>query len=111
MDEALTHVGNCIWWYASRVDDELPEPSESSEESPLARCIRLLADVRPFLLGIPGRERTRVHVPARFPTNDPSEPWTYAKVCRREAEHAWDHLGGIRRAAAATRRARAPRVP
>jgi hypothetical protein len=111
MDEALTHVGNCIWWYASRIDDELPEPQESPEEAPLARCIRLLADVRPFLLGIRGRERTRVHVPARFPTNDPLEPWTYAKVCRREAEHAWDHLDGVRRAAAATRRARLPHGP
>ncbi|MDD5264230.1 MAG: hypothetical protein PHU43_05255 [Candidatus Bipolaricaulis sp.] len=110
IDEALTHVGNCIWWYASRIDDELPEPLESPEEAPLARCIRLLADVRSFLLGIPERERTRVHVPARFPTNDPSEPWTYAKVCRREAEHAWDHLEGVRRAAAASRRTRGPRT-
>ncbi len=111
IDEALTHVGNCIWWYASRIDDELPEPPEFPGEPPLARCIRLLADVRPHLLGVPARERARVHVPARFPTNDPSEPWTYAKVCRREAEHAWDHLDGIRRAAAATRRGRTAHAP
>ncbi|MCX6094793.1 MAG: hypothetical protein NTY63_08260 [Candidatus Bipolaricaulota bacterium] len=111
IDEALTHVGNCVWWYASRIDDELPEPPEFPGESPLARCVRLLADVRPHLLSVSGRERTRVHVPTRFPTNDSSEAWTYAKVCRREAEHAWDHVDGVRRAAAATRRARTSRAP
>lgn len=104
IDEALTHVGNCIWWYASRIDDELPEPPEFPGEPPLVRCIRLLADVRPYLLGVPARARARVQVPTRFLTNDPREAWTHAKACRREAEHALDHVEGIRRAAAATRR-------
>jgi hypothetical protein len=108
IDEAFTHVGNCIWWYASRIDDKLPEPEEDPAEAPLARCVRLLADARTYLLNVPGEARARVHVPTRFPTYDPSEPWTHAKACRREAEHAWDHLAGVQRAAAATRR-RLPR--
>jgi len=100
VEETLTHIGNCIWWYASRIDDELPEPPDLPGEPPLARCVRLLTEVRAYLLAVPQGKRTRIHVPTRFPTNDPREPWTYAKVCRREAEHAWDHLAGIQRAAA-----------
>lgn len=109
IDDAFTHVGNCIWWYASRIDDKLPEPEEDPAEAPLDRCVRLLADARAYLASISGKARVRVHVPTRFPTHDPSEPWTHAKACRREAEHAWDHLGGVRRAAAAMRR-RLPRA-
>jgi hypothetical protein len=109
IDEAFTHVGNCIWWYASRIDDKLPEPEEDPAEEPFDRCVRLLADARAYLVSISGKARVRVHVPTRFPTYDPSEPWTHAKACRREAEHAWDHLAGVRRAAAATRR-RLPRA-
>ena len=109
IDEAFTHVGNCIWWYASRIDDRLPEPEEDPAEAPLDRCVRLLADAQAYLLSISGKARVRVHVPTRFPTYDPSEAWTHAKACRREAEHAWDHLAGVRRAAAATRR-RLPRA-
>jgi hypothetical protein len=108
INETLTHVGNCIWWYASRIDDKLPEPEEDPAEAPLDRCVRLLADARAYLGSISGKARVGVHVPTRFPTYDPSEPWTHAKACRREAEHAWDHLAGVRRAAAATRR-RLPR--
>jgi hypothetical protein len=41
-----------------------------------------------------------VKVPARYPTDDPTEQWTLAKVIRRQAEHLWEHLGTIERDAA-----------
>lgn len=24
IDETLEHIGNCVWWYCSRIDDDLP---------------------------------------------------------------------------------------
>ena len=27
IDETLEHVGNCVWWYCSRIDDVLPVPA------------------------------------------------------------------------------------
>ena len=98
INETLEHIGNCIWWYCSRIDDDLPEPEEPPGEQWLARMDRLLDAACAFLLGIRLRARTDVHVPKRFPTSDPAEEWTHAKVCRRQAEHVWEHLPGIRRA-------------
>jgi len=100
IDQTLTHIGNCIWWYCSRIDDELPEPEGDPDELPLDRIDRLLEDATEFLIGIPLGARSTVHVPTRFPTKDSSEPWTHAKVCRRQAEHVWEHLPGIQDAVA-----------
>ena len=100
IDETLTHLGNCIWWYCSRIDDELPEPDEPVGESPLDRIDRLFDVAEAYLLRVPFLARAVVHVPARFPTTDPHERWTHTKVCRRQAEHVWAHLPGLRSAAA-----------
>ena len=56
------------------------------------RIERLLEAARECLLTVPLESRTIVHVPTRFLTKDPHEAWTHAKVCRREAEHMWEHL-------------------
>jgi len=92
VDETLTHIGNCIWWYCSRTDDELPEPDDVPNESPLDRIDRLFAAAETYLLGVPLSARATIHIPTRFPTADPQEQWTHAKVCRRQAEHVWAHL-------------------
>lgn len=92
VDETLTHIGNCVWWYCTRIDDELPEPDERAEEAPMARIERLLEAAGKTLLATPHQERTTVHTPTRFLTKDPHEAWTYTKVCRRQAEHLWEHV-------------------
>ena len=98
VDETLEHIGNCIWWYCSRIDDTLPEPDDLPDEDPLDRMDRLFAAAKAYLLGVPLAERTRIHVPTRFPTSDPQERWTHTKVCRRQAEHVWAHLPGLKTA-------------
>jgi hypothetical protein len=95
--QTLEHVGNCIWWYASRLDDRLPEPEDLADEDGISRCLRLFGRASRFLLDMPLAERTRVVIPRRYPTRVPSEPWTHAKACRREAEHLWDHYRSLRR--------------
>ena len=95
IDETLEHIGNCIWWYCSRIDDDLPEPEEPPGEDPLARIDRLFGIAEAYLLTVPFAERTRIRVPTRFPTKDPNERWTHTKVCRRQAEHVWAHLPGL----------------
>lgn len=97
LDETLEHIGNCIWWYASRIDDALPEPPDVEHEDPLDRIDRFAVFATDYLLSVPFSERKRVHTPKRFLTKDPNEQWTHAKVCRREAEHAWAHLLSILR--------------
>jgi len=92
IDETLTHIGNCVWWYCSRIDNELPEPIESADETPMARIERLLEAAKKNLLAIPNQSRTTVHIPTRMLTKDPQEAWTHTKVCRRQAEHMWEHL-------------------
>jgi hypothetical protein len=98
LDETLTHVGDCIWWYCSRLDDELPEPAAQPDEEPIDRAARRLELAAEFLMSIPLSSRTTIHVPTRFLTADPKEEWTHAKVCRRQSEHAWEHLQGLARA-------------
>jgi len=98
LDETLSHVGNCIWWYCSRIDDDLPEPIEIEGEDFLDRVARLAQDAAVYLASVPFAARGRIHVPHRFPTRDADEPWTHTKACRRQAEHLWDHLPGVRRA-------------
>ncbi len=94
--ETLEHIGNCIWWYASRIDDDLPQPDDIPGESPIDRCRRLASFAQEALSAVPETRRTQVVIPRRYPTRDPREPWTHAKACRREAEHAWEHLLGVR---------------
>jgi len=96
VDETLEHVGNCLWWYCSRIDDDLPEPEELASEDPLDRIDRLFAVAETYLLSIPISARASIHVPTRFPTADRNERWTHAKVCRRQAEHVWAHLPGVK---------------
>ena len=98
IDETLTHVGNCIWWYCSRIDDELLEPDDVPGESPMDRIDRLFAAAEAYLLGVSLSARATVHTPTRFPTEDPQEQWTHTKVCRRQAEHVWAHLPGLKSA-------------
>ena len=96
VDETLTHIGNCIWWYCSRIDDELPEPDDIPDESPLDRIDRLFAAAETYLLGVPLSASATIHIPSRFPTEDPHECWTHTKVCRRQAEHVWAHLPSLK---------------
>ncbi len=103
LDETLTHIGNCVWWYCSRIDDTLPEPIEHSGEDPIMRTRRLVILAKAFLLVAAAPERKRIHVPSRFQTSDPEEPWTHGKACRRQAEHVWEHLTGLARAVEAAR--------
>lgn len=100
VDETMEHIGNCVWWYCSRIDDELPEPDEPAGESPLDRIDRLFDAAEAHLPAVPFSARTTVHVSTRFPTSDPHERWTHTKVCRRQAEHVWAHLPGLKSAAA-----------
>jgi len=95
VDETLEHIGNCVWWYCSRIDDDLPEPEEPPDEDPLDRIDRLFEIAEAFLLEVSFAERTTVHVPTRFLTKDPNERWTHTKVCRRQAEHVWAHFPGV----------------
>jgi hypothetical protein len=96
LDETLEHIGNCVWWYCSRIDDGLPEPEEPPDEDPLDRIDQLCELAEAYLLGVPFSARAAIHVPTRFPTSDPHERWTHTKVCRRQAEHVWAHLPGLK---------------
>ncbi len=95
VDETLTHVGNCIWWYCSRIDDDLQEPDDIPDESPMDRIDRLFLAAEAFLLEFPLPVGATIHIPIRFPTEDPQEQWTHTKVCRRQSEHVWAHLPGL----------------
>ncbi len=96
LDGTLTHIGNCIWWYCSRINDALPEPNDVPDESPMGRIARLFPAAESYLLNVPLSARATVYIPTRFPTEDPQERWTHTKVCRRQAEHVWAHLPGLK---------------
>ena len=98
VNETLTHIGNCVWWYCSRIDDELLEPNDIPDESPMDRIDRLFVAAETYLLKVPLSERANIHIPTRFPTKDPQEQWTHTKACRRQAEHVWAHLPGLKSA-------------
>lgn len=95
IDKTLEHIGNCIWWYLSRMDDTLPEPADVEGEDQVDRMERLVELASDTLLGTPLARRKTVYTPTRYPTADREESWTHAKVCRREAEHVWAHRLGI----------------
>jgi len=98
LDETMTHIGDCVWWYCSRIDDALPETAGPPDEEPIERVGRLVEEAAEFLLAVPLSARAEIHVPARFLTSDEREPWTHTKACRRQAEHFWEHLQGLPRA-------------
>ncbi len=98
LDETLVHAADCVWWTCSRLDDDLPEPETLADEEPIDRLARLSEFAPDFLLSVPLSHRTEIHVPTRFLTSDPTEAWTHAKACRRQAEHVWEHLQGLPRA-------------
>jgi len=112
IEETLEHLGNCFWWYCSRIEDELPEWPDaglSFEE----RADAFLRRSRSWCLeraGVDGPS-VSVKVPARYPTDDPTEQWTLAKVIRRQAEHLWEHLDTIERDVAALRFTGPPGLP
>ncbi len=97
LEETLTHIGNCMWWYCSRLSDELPEPDRDCPPRGLARIEHLLPFAERWLLDFPRERRGEVIVPRRHLTSDPQEPWTHRKACRRQAEHVLEHLAGIQR--------------
>lgn len=96
--ETLIHIGDCIWWYCSRLDGGLLELESPPDESPIERVGRLVEEAEELLLAVPLSARAEIHIPARFPSADPHEKWTHTMVCRRQAEHLWEHLQGIGRA-------------
>jgi hypothetical protein len=100
IEETLEHLGNCFWWYCSRIDDELPEWSDAglSQEK---RADSFLKMARSWCLDRATTNGSVVssHVPKRYPTDDPLEEWTLAKVIRRQAEHLWEHRGLLERSA------------
>lgn len=105
IEETLEHVGNCFWWYCSRIDEELPEWPDaglSFEE----RADVFLQRARAWCLARAGTGGSvaAVKVPTRYPTDDPAERWTLGKVVRRQAEHLWEHLGTVERDVGALRR-------
>jgi len=96
VDETLTHIGNCIWWYCSRIDDELPEPDDMPDDSAMDRIDHLFPAAAAYLLELPLPVRATIHIPTRHPTKDLHERWTHTKVCRRQVEHLWAHLPGLK---------------
>lgn len=105
IEGTLEHLGNCFWWYCSRIDDGLPEWPDaglSFEE----RADVFLRRARAWCLERAETAGSDVAqtVPKRYPTDDPAEPWTLGKVVRRQAEHLWEHLGTVERDDGALRR-------
>jgi len=98
IEETLEHFGNCFWWYCSRIDDGLPEwPDAGLSQEERADSFLKLA--RAWCLERAAAESAIVspNVPKRYPTDDPLEEWTLAKVIRRQAEHLWEHRGTLGR--------------
>jgi hypothetical protein len=104
IEETLEHLGNCFWWYCSRIDDELPEWPDAglSFEERADAFLRLARSWCRERADVDG-PAVPLKVPARYPTDDPTEQWTLAKVIRRQAEHLWEHLGAIERDVATLR--------
>lgn len=98
IEETLEHLGNCFWWYCSRIDDELPEwPDAGLPQEERADAYLRLA--REWCLERVAAKGAIVspNVPKRYQTDDPLEEWTFAKVIRRQAEHLWEHRGTMER--------------
>jgi hypothetical protein len=98
LDETLVHLADSAWWFCSRIDDTLAEAILDPEATPVELLASRVEAAAEHLAQVPFDRRLDVHVPARFPSRDPQEPWTHKKACRREAEHLWEHLLGLPRA-------------
>jgi hypothetical protein len=97
--ETLDHIGDGLWWFCSRLSDDLPEPGSECPANGLPRIQCLIPWAEAWLLSVEAGKRNEVLVPTRYPSQDPSEAWTFAKVCRRQAEHVVEHLDALARRA------------
>jgi len=91
LDEVFVHLGNCVWWYCSRIDEGLSEWPDAWL-APEDRFLAFLPLSRNFYGNYPEERKGLVHVPARYPTSDRAEDWNYGKSLRRQAEHLAEHL-------------------
>ena len=107
IEETLEHLGNCFWWYCSRIDDDLPEwPDAGLSPEERARSFLRMARAWCIKRAEADSRTVPVKVPARYPTDDPTEQWTLGKVIRRQAEHLWEHRETIERDTASLSRTR-----
>lgn len=93
--ETLVHVGDSVWWYCSRIDDEIPEPQGedgSQTSDPAGRIVRLTDWALSWCLSLNAEKREQIQRPTRYLSDDPEELWTLGKVLRRLAEHSVEHL-------------------
>lgn len=105
IEQTLEHLGNCFWWYCSRIDEGLPEWPNAGLSFE-ARAGVFLWQARAWCLERAGTRGSGVTetVPTRYPTDDPAERWTLGKVVRRQAEHLWEHLATVERDVGTLRR-------
>jgi predicted RNase H-like HicB family nuclease len=96
LDDVFRHLGNCLWWYCSRLDDTLPEWPDGGL-TPLERFNNFLPLARQYYAEWPADRIQQVTVPHRYPSADPAEPWQYGKSLRRQAEHLREHLYYLQR--------------
>ncbi|MGD8396443.1 MAG: hypothetical protein PVF43_13325 [Candidatus Eiseniibacteriota bacterium] len=108
IDETLWHLLAMIDWLDSRLDASVPsgddrKPSDddrvvSDDDGPALALDGAVDKAERFLLAVPVDARRVVYQPRHAPGVDPTERWTHGKVCRRQAEHLWEHLVGLPRA-------------
>jgi hypothetical protein len=98
LDETMRHLSHMVWWFCSRLDDVLPEPPPAVDPDLSLLLGERLEVAERFLLAISYEDRKATHLPRRMAAADSEERWTHTKVCRRQAEHLWEHLAGVPRA-------------
>jgi hypothetical protein len=112
IDETLRHLLAMIDWLDSRLDASVPlvaggdapageapgGAAAADDDEPALALDGAVDAAERFLLAVPEEARRTVHQPRRAPGLDPTERWTHGKVCRRQAEHLWEHLAGLPRA-------------
>ncbi len=91
IQKTLQHIGNTVWWYCSRIDQNLEQwPDKGLND--FDRIEFFFEKAREFLVGkIEEGKTNRVYIPTLYPTLDPGEKWTARKVLRRQVEHFWEH--------------------
>lgn len=95
VNQLLSHLGNCLWWYCSRIDPDLDEWDDSGID-PHERFRRFVRSAVLFYQDYPDGFRELVFTPSRYPSADGGEVWNYGKSERRQAEHLWEHLCYLR---------------
>jgi hypothetical protein len=96
LEEVFEHLGNCVWWYCSRIDDALAD-WEDAGLSFKERFLAFLPLAEDFYRRYPPERASSAFVPKRHPAEDPLEPWNFGKSLRRQGEHLWEHLGYLQR--------------